>query len=191
LLSLKRHKKVHTEDATHATRLDTGMDPAFKFDGTEVLTIIKGSGVDDEGHMKGIKGRVPDNVFVGDTPLFANSSKLAMMEFKSDVPNKDTFCICAQFSSALDVRTLPTFELTAWYGEENMQHFLETGLGVIFIVTVQDGILRFHSPVGLHLEVCKDEECKMLRFDALNHPAFWCEMRMPNGVQSIDGKEWA
>jgi len=143
--------------------------------------------------FKPIKGRVPE-LQVGDAPLFASGGKLFLSVWSENAENgKSTTCVCADLSQQLCyAQTLhgmlrTASRLIALYGESVATKCAETRRGVVLVVTVEDRVLRFHSPLGLGLVVRRGDGPGTLRFDATEDPSFWCEMPEPEGVEVVDG----
>ena len=143
--------------------------------------------------LQHVKGRVPE-LKIGDAPLFASGGNLCICAWSEATPRqKHTICVCADLSQQLCYAQ--TFHgmfrtcchLIQLYGEPVATKCAETHRGVVFVVTVEDNVLRFHSPLGLRLVVRRGDDPGTLRFDAQNDPSFWCELLEPEGVEMIEG----
>lgn len=144
--------------------------------------------------LEHIKGRVPE-LKVGDAPLFASGGNLFLCAWSDDAPSKkNTICVCADLSQQLCYAQ--TFHgmfrtcchLIKLYGEPVATKCAETHRGVVFVMTVEHKVLRFHSPLGLRLVVRRGDNPGTLRFDAKDDPSFWCEMLEPEGVDMVEGR---
>ena len=150
--------------------------------------------------LKRMDGRPPEILF-GDTPMFAPGGSLSyatvpVTDTMSTEPEPESFwkdsttLVFADLAPQLcflQGSVKSAYSMVQWYGQEVAERCVETRRGIILVIEVREGVLRFHSPVGIELVVRGGDKEDTLRFDARNNPGFWCVVPTPEPVAYIEG----